>query len=182
MYRMSLMTMLAPTSLSSQIDIPRCTKMALFHDLAEALVGDITPMDKVPTEEKLRRENTTMEYFANGLLGNVNGGTTGKEILDIWREFEAGETLDSKFVNDLDKIDLLLQMVEYERVHKLDLGEFSWTVKRIKLDAMKAWAAEILKERQDFWGERPHKSAEMLSEDSVAEKEDYYGQPKIRVL
>jgi putative hydrolase of HD superfamily len=40
------------SSLSSKIKIPRCIKMALIHDLAEALVGDITPMDEVPKTEK----------------------------------------------------------------------------------------------------------------------------------
>jgi putative hydrolase of HD superfamily len=44
--------MLAPHSLSSKINILYCTKMALVHDMAEALVGDITPMDGVTKHEK----------------------------------------------------------------------------------------------------------------------------------
>ena len=34
----------------------RCIRMALVHDLAESLVGDITPNDGVSKEEKYRRE------------------------------------------------------------------------------------------------------------------------------
>lgn len=33
--------------------------MALAHDLAEAVVGDITPHDGVSREEKHRRENVS---------------------------------------------------------------------------------------------------------------------------
>ena len=57
MYRMSIMTMLAPPSLAAKINIPHCTKMALVHDMAESLVGDITPVDtQVSKSEKARRE------------------------------------------------------------------------------------------------------------------------------
>jgi putative hydrolases of HD superfamily len=118
--------MFAPPSLSSKINIPHCSKMALVHDMAEALVGDITPVDGVDKHEKNRRESTTMDYFTSSLLGKVNGGLTGQELKAIWQEYEDSETLESKFVHDVDKLELVLQMVEYERVyeHKLDLGEF----------------------------------------------------------
>jgi putative hydrolase of HD superfamily len=119
--------MLAPHSLSSKINIPHCAKMALVHDIAKALVRDITPMDKVTKHKKNRREETTIDYFTNNLLKKVNGRITGKEIYDIWREYEDGETLESKFVQDVNKIELVLQMVDYKRVHKhkLNLGDFS---------------------------------------------------------
>ena len=106
--------------------------MALVHDMAEALVGDITPMDGVSKPEKSRRESTTMDYFVNGLLGRVNGGMTGKDIKAVWQEYEDGVTLESQFVHDVDKIELILQMFEYEKSKqgKLDLGEFTWVADR----------------------------------------------------
>jgi putative hydrolase of HD superfamily len=153
MYRMSLITMFAPPSLAARINIPHCTKMALVHDMAEALVGDITPVDGVPKDEKSRRESTTMDYFTKSLLGRVNGGMAGKDLKDIWQEYEDSETLESKFVHDVDKIELILQMFEYEKVQngELDLGEFSWVASRIELPEVKEWAAEVMKEREDFW-------------------------------
>lgn len=127
MYRMALITMFVPPSLPSKINILHYTKMAFVYDLAEALVRDITLIDEVLKSEKNRREEITMDYFTSSLLGKVNGRMMGKEINDIWREFEDGETLGSKFLNDVDKIEFVLQIVEYECVHeqKLDLGEFS---------------------------------------------------------
>lgn len=151
--------MCTPKALADKLDIHHCTKMALVHDMAEALVGDITPVDGIPKDEKSRRESTTMDYFINGLLGKFNGGMNGIEIKKIWQEYEDDETLEAHYVHDVDKIELLLQMVEYERQEKknLDLGEFSWVATKVKLPECKDWAAQIMAERETFWGETPHK-------------------------
>jgi hypothetical protein len=59
------------------------------------LVGDITPIDGVNT---------------NNWLGKASS----KEIKDC--EYEDHEATDSEFVHDVDKIELILQMVEYEQL------------------------------------------------------------------
>lgn len=153
MYRMSILTMLAPPSLSSRLNVPHCTKMALIHDMAESLVGDITPVDGVSKPEKSRREEETMDYLCRELLGKVDGGTQGEEIKGIWREYEDSLTEEARFVHDVDKLELMLQMVEYERTHegRVDLGGFARVSKRIVLPEMKAWAAEVLAEREAYW-------------------------------
>ena len=153
MYRMSIMTMLCPTNLASRLNIPHCTKMALVHDMAESLVGDITPVDGVPKREKARREQETMQYLGNNLLGGCGSGEAGDSLKLIWEEYEASETLEAIFVHDVDKMELVLQMVEYERrgEGKLDLGEFAWVAKRIQLDEMKRWCEEVLEERNAMW-------------------------------
>lgn len=176
MYRMSLITMFAPPSLN--VNIAHCTKMALIHDMAEALVGDITPVDGVPKHEKNRRESTTMDYLTKTLLGRVNGGLTAQGIRDVWQEYEDGKTKESIFVHDVDKLELLLQMVEYEKAneHRLDLGEFSWVASRIELEEMKVWSQEILKEREEYWGGREHSSyqADGTKVKHLKEKLEYY--------
>lgn len=153
MYRMSIITMLAPPSFSSRLNVPHCTKMALIHDMAESLVGDITPKDDVEKPEKNRREAESMTFLSNGLLGKVAGGAQGQELKLIWEEYEKNETLESKFVHDVDKLELLLQMNEYERSGggDLDLGEFTWVGKRVELAEMKVWCEELLAERRAFW-------------------------------
>jgi putative hydrolase of HD superfamily len=152
--------MFAPPTLAARLNIPHCTKMALVHDMAEALVGDITPVDGIDKTEKNRRESTTMDYFVKSLLGKVNGGITGTELKAIWQEYEDSKTLESKYVHDVDKVELLLQMVEYERVHnrELDLGEFSWVSTRIVLPEVQEWSHEILREREEFWAGKPHET------------------------
>ena len=178
MYRMSILTMLAPPAISSKIDIPRCTKMALIHDMAESLVGDLTPVDGVPKVEKNKRESATMDYICDNLLGRVHGGVAGKDIRQIWQEYEDGETLESQFVHDVDKVELILQMVEYERAHDctLDLSEFSWVAKRVCLPEMKFWAQEILDERRVLWQSKGKESREPQDVASIKkQQEEYYG-------
>ncbi|EOD43507.1 putative hd family protein [Neofusicoccum parvum UCRNP2] len=153
MYRMSILTMLAPPSLSSRVNIPHCTKMALIHDMAESLVGDITPVDPISKEEKSRRESETMDYLCKRLLGNVGGGLSGAEIRKVWQEYEDNETLEAKYVHDIDKMELLLQMMEYERGQegRLDVGEFTWVATKIVLPEIKDWAEQVFEERRQFW-------------------------------
>ncbi|OJZ91820.1 hypothetical protein BO85DRAFT_486296 [Aspergillus piperis CBS 112811] len=152
MYRMSVMTMLAPPTLASRLNLPHCMKMALIHDMAESLVGDITPVDRVDKTEKARREAAVMDYIANNLLGGVPGGMlTGQEILKVFNEYEANETLEAQFVHDVDKMELLLQMVEYERANNIDLTEFCHVANKVQLPETKEWAATVLQEREKFW-------------------------------
>lgn len=154
MYRMSIMTMLAPQSLLSRIDVAHCTKMALVHDMAELLVGDITPVDDISRTEKHRREESTMKFLAEKMLGSSTGALEqGEKIRAIWQEYEDDETIEARFVHEVDKIELLLQMVEYERSHKgeKDLSEFLTAMDHIKLREVKIWCNEILDEREALW-------------------------------
>ncbi|KAI1051539.1 hypothetical protein LB506_003155 [Fusarium annulatum] len=181
MYRMSLISMFAPPSLAPKLDLPKCMKMCLIHDMAELLVGDITPVDGVPKPEKSRREAETMDFLTKNLLRNVAGGTTGEDIRAIWQEYEDSETLDSHFVHDVDKMELLLQMVEYEKrgEGKVDLGEFAYVATRMTLPEMKAWGQEVLKEREAFWGSKQHVHGEQgvsggVTSERKGQQDNYY--------
>ena len=181
MYRMSLISMFAPPSLAPKLDFPKCMKMCLIHDMAELLVGDITPVDGVPKPEKSRREAESMDFLTKNLLRNVNGGTTGEHIRAIWQEYEDSETLDSHYVHDIDKVELLLQMVEYERrgEHKVDLGEFAYVSRKITLPEMKQWAEDLLAEREEVWGGSEHVHGERGVDGGVnaelsKEQDSYY--------
>lgn len=54
-------------------------QMTLIHDLAECIVGDITPFCGIPPDEKHRMEDEAMEDICK-LLGDK-----GPEILEIFR-------------------------------------------------------------------------------------------------
>lgn len=95
-----------------------------------------------------------MSYLTNTLLSPATGcSDAGTQIRSAWEEYEEGETLESKFVHDVDKLELVLQMVEYERrgEGKVDLGEFVRVANGIRLEEMKAWCREVLREREEFW-------------------------------
>ncbi|KAK0627540.1 metal dependent phosphohydrolases with conserved 'HD [Immersiella caudata] len=181
MYRMSLMAMLCPPKLAEKLDMFKCMKMCLIHDMAELLVGDITPVDGVAKPEKSRREAETMDYITKRLLGNVNGGDVGKVIREVWQEYEDSRTLESHFVHDIDKMELLCQMVEYEKrgQGKLDLGEFAYVKTKIVLPEVQSWAEEVIQEREAFWQGHSHVRGDVGVDGGVpAEKkemqDDYY--------
>ena len=73
---MALLPLVLPKP-SPDIDRDRCIQLCLVHDLAESLVGDITPFDGVSRAEKRTRESSAMGYMA--ALG------PGKEhLLALW--------------------------------------------------------------------------------------------------
>ena len=173
MYRMSLLTMFAPPGLACRLNVHRCTQMALVHDMAESLVGDITPVDNVPKAEKSRREAATMDYLAKDLLGQVHGGVVGQQL----QEDEKSETLEAKFVHDIDKLELLLQMTEYEEAGqgRIDLSEFSYVAQKIELPEVQQWCAEVMQEREELWkgwGKRPVGLASQ--HESTRQRQDEY--------
>ena len=144
MYRMAITTMCCP---DPSIKKDRCVKMAIVHDLAEAIVGDITPLDPVSKPEKHRREFSTMEYLTRDLLAPISK-TIADEFLGLFEEYEAGETPEAVFVKDIDCYELVLQTVEYEKRYGKDLSEFLHVAKRVKTAYVKAWIEEALAERK----------------------------------
>lgn len=105
MHRMAIMAFLVPET----IDRDRCIKMALVHDLAEAIVGDITPHCGVSEEDKHSREKNAMANMVSLIDGHI-----GKEIMELWEEYEQNSTPEAHFVKDIDKFDMILQADEYE--------------------------------------------------------------------
>lgn len=100
-----------------EVDKDKAVKMALIHDVAESIVSDITPLDGVTLEDKYTRENNAWTEISQSL------GTD--EMQKLWAEMEAGESLEAKFVYQLDKLEMLIQAEEYEKLQPgLDLSQF----------------------------------------------------------
>ncbi|XP_010268406.1 PREDICTED: HD domain-containing protein 2-like [Nelumbo nucifera] len=143
MYRMGLMALIA--SDIPGIDRDRCIKMAIVHDIAEAIVGDITPLDGVSKLEKSRMEQDGLDNMCK-LLG---GGSRAKEIGDLWMEYEENSSPEAKVVKDFDKVEMILQALEYENEQGADLDEFfQSTAGKFQTDLGKAWASEIASRRR----------------------------------
>ncbi|KAL3331737.1 hypothetical protein AABB24_032378 [Solanum stoloniferum] len=143
MYRMGVMALIAADL--PGVDRDKCVKMAIVHDIAEAIVGDITPADGVPKDEKSRRERAALEDMCK-LLG---GGSRAKEISDLWMEYEENSSLEAKVVKDFDKVEMILQALEYENEQGKDLEEFfQSTAGKFQTEVGKAWASEVASRRK----------------------------------
>jgi putative hydrolases of HD superfamily len=130
-FRTALMAMLL--SKKCGYDEDKCTKMALLHDLAEAIAGDITP-GEMTQNRKMKAENAA----ATILFENE------PRLKRIWKEYAAQETREAKFVFELDKLEMMLQAAEYQDKHHIDLGEFfSYAKERIRTPELKKIAAKL---------------------------------------
>ncbi|XP_065355843.1 uncharacterized protein LOC135950237 [Calliphora vicina] len=107
MYRMSILTFLLDGS--EGLNQIRCMELALVHDLAESLVGDITPFCGVSKEEKKNMEFKAMEDICKLIEPR------GKRMMELFEEYEHGESAESRFVKDLDRLDMVMQAFEYEK-------------------------------------------------------------------
>ncbi|NXL82765.1 HDDC2 protein, partial [Leptocoma aspasia] len=76
MYRMAMMALVSE---DKSLNKDRCIRLALVHDMAECIVGDIAPADNIPKEEKHRREETAMQQLTHLLSEDLR-----KEIYELW--------------------------------------------------------------------------------------------------
>ncbi|CAN1811571.1 5'-deoxynucleotidase hdd1 [Linum perenne] len=143
MYRMGLMGLILPDI--PGIDRDKCVKMAIVHDIAEAIVGDITPSDGVPKEEKSRKEAEALDHMCK-LLG---GGSRAKEIEQLWKEYEDNSSPEAKLVKDFDKVLHFIMFVYMIYVNGDSRSERLTDVAgKFQTDVGKAWAMEIASRRK----------------------------------
>ena len=93
-----------------ELDLSRVLSMCLVHDLAEVIVGDLTPHDDIRGDEKHRLEREAMLTLAH-------------EWIDLFDEYESASTPEAKFVKTMDKLDMGLQAIRYTE-QDIDLSEF----------------------------------------------------------
>ena len=77
MYRMSMM---AFVTRDPGLDTNKCIKMALVHDVAESIVGDITPFCGISKEEKRRLEADAMQQIQTMLGENTEAGKRCNDV------------------------------------------------------------------------------------------------------
>jgi putative hydrolase of HD superfamily len=110
-WRLALTTFIIADELKLNLDITKSIKIALIHDIAEALTGDIDEISiadgKISNEDKIQQEKEAIIELKNTLPKSI-----GKEISDLWYEYEANTTKESKFIKALDKIETLTQLAE----------------------------------------------------------------------
>ncbi|KAM0276510.1 hypothetical protein ACHAQH_006659 [Verticillium albo-atrum] len=172
-HRMAFMSLRAP----GHLDQAKIMKMCIVHDLAEAIMGDLTPADGFSREEKTHREEALMHWMVQ------HWGGFGADVQHLWIEFEAGLTPEGEFAQDLDKLEMMLQALEYEREAELaiDLGEFFAVAKRMLTSRGGEWAAEILRDREQLWDGKEHVRGELgveggFPKEKQAEQDLYYNQ------
>ncbi|EPY23893.1 hydrolase of HD superfamily [Strigomonas culicis] len=135
MYRMSLLCMMCP---DETLDRNRMMRMALCHDAGESIIGDISPAMKVPAAEKHAKEMVAVAKLrdlanASSTATPVTGGAFGDELFSLFMEYEEQQTPESKFVRDMDLLEMIVQAHSYEAMNPgKDLVSFFRSGARIK--------------------------------------------------
>lgn len=98
-WHLALMAVLFSEYANEKIDVLRVIKMVLIHDAVEIDAGDTFAYDEKANQSKRERE----ELAANRIF-HILPEDLAKEFRDLWEEFEALETKESKFANTLDRM------------------------------------------------------------------------------
>ncbi len=91
-------------------DTERVVRMALLHDLVEAEIGDLTPEQKeLRGSEYLKEEAMAMEGLLSTLPEELSSSYGA-----LWEELRNGVTREAEVVSQADRVEMLLQALEYE--------------------------------------------------------------------
>ena len=98
-WHIAVMAMLFKEYATEDVDIGRVVQMCVIHDLIEIYAGDTFAYDVAGNLDKAEREAKAADrLFA--LLPKEQGAN----IRNLWEEFDAMETADSKYAACLDRI------------------------------------------------------------------------------
>lgn len=122
---------------NESIDIERVIKMLLIHDLGEIDAGD-TIIYESETKELKEKE----ELGVKRILDLLPEGQS-EPYLALWREFEAGESADSKFARAIDRVPPLL--------HNLMDEGYSWKNNKIPKEKVFEVNSRIDKGSEELW-------------------------------
>jgi len=121
-----------------KLNISKVIKMSLLHDLCEVYAGDTTPYDEILPKDakqrkkiintwprlskkekekhflkKYKKEAEALEKLILKLPSNLK-----KEIRSLWLDYEKGLTREGRFVRQIDRVENLLQALEYWKNNK----------------------------------------------------------------
>lgn len=141
----------ALAKLDGGADESKLLKMCFLHDLHEARTGDMNYMNKkyvsVDEDKALRDLCDTLPF--------------GEEILQVTGEFNSLQTREALLAYDADQIELILMLKEQRDLGNKYADEWiSFALKRLKTDAGKGLAQEVIetdwtlwwfKDKSDWW-------------------------------
>lgn len=104
----------------TKLDQDKLVKMALIHDLGEAVIGDLI-WEKGNEVIGSQEEKHDDESRAIKKLFKNN-----PEYIDLWEEYTTQKTKEAKLLKQIDKLEMAIQALEYEKegYSPEDLQEF----------------------------------------------------------
>ncbi len=93
-------------------NVGKTLKLALIHDLEEAITGDSTPLDRrgKRASDRVRDKRLAMETILGGVPKRLRN-----QFRPLWTDLLDGKSREARLVKDLDRLEMALQGAEYER-------------------------------------------------------------------
>lgn len=108
-WRLTLIIMLVAPKLEIKIDLLQCLKIAIIHDIVEIEAKDIPLIEHVDNKKLSAKKDKSERLAIKNIRNKL--GKSGKEIYDLWYEFENQESNEAKVVKALDKLEGELQFL-----------------------------------------------------------------------
>lgn len=155
-WRLAFFLLLVEKYLDKKLDMQKALKLALIHDLAEAVTGDLP----IFANDALKETKQIAEYKAMHAICYKMPEAIGDEIFDLWEEYEARESYESKVVSALDKLEAIIQHleahpktwteweIEYNQTGAYDKCEFDSTLAALSR-AVQEKAKELIERHKD---------------------------------
>jgi len=113
----TMVSILAPETL----DIGKCLKIALYHDLPEIYAGDTSIHDDAAVMTKEHREKISLDKLSKIMPDSVRS-----EILELVNEYQNKLSAEARFVYELDKLQpLMMEVLEGWTVLKENKADFN---------------------------------------------------------
>ncbi|MGK7392002.1 MAG: HD domain-containing protein [Candidatus Cyclobacteriaceae bacterium M2_1C_046] len=103
-WHLAMMAIVLAEHSNTSVDILKVLKMLLIHDIVEIDTGDIFYFDN-----NINHTNTEEEFIAAKRIFGMLPDDQAEEFINIWQEFEEGETEEAKFARSLDRFEPVLQ-------------------------------------------------------------------------
>lgn len=103
-WHLAIMAVVLAEHSNENIDVLKVIKMLLIHDIVEIDAGDTFIYDT-----QKNHTNTDEERLAANRIFGLLPKAQAEELIEIWEEFEAGETKEAKFAKSMDRLEPLLQ-------------------------------------------------------------------------
>lgn len=103
-WHLAVMAIVLAEHSDAEIDILKVVKMVLIHDIVEIDAGDTFIYDT-----KKSHSNTDEERLAANRIFGLLPTEQAKEFIEVWEEFEVGESNEAKFAKAMDRLEPLLQ-------------------------------------------------------------------------
>ncbi len=113
------------------LDRGRLLAIAVVHDLAEALIGDLPA-----SARRLFGAAAKQEAEQRAMIELLEGLPQAEEYLDLWRDYANGSSREARLIKMLDRLEMLTQALAYERAGNRAMDEF-WE------DHDENWASEF---------------------------------------